>query len=99
MQYLDENQVQLFLLASKAKNDRHHALYHLAISTGMRQGELISLKWSDLDWETGSLQVQRQWTRKKGGGFEFTGPKTKAGKRSIMLGSSDLAVLRKHQQA
>ena len=98
MQHFDENQAQLFLLVAKAKQDRHYALYHLAISTGMRQGELIGLKWADLDWQTCTLQVQRQWTRKKGGGFEFTSPKTKAGKRSIMLGSSDLAVLREHKQ-
>ena len=98
MQHFDENQVQLFLLAAKAKQDRYYALYHLAISTGMRQGELIGLKWSDLDWQTGSLKIQRQWTRKKGGGFEFTTPKTGAGNRSILLGSSDLAALRELQQ-
>jgi len=78
MQFLDENQVQQLLITAKARNDRLFALYHLAIATGMRQGELLGLKWSDLEWEQGLLQVQRQLTIKKGGGFEFTAPKTKS---------------------
>ena len=40
---LDENQVLQFLIA--AQDDRYEALYHVAIKTGMRQGELLGLKW------------------------------------------------------
>ncbi|MCH7662279.1 MAG: site-specific integrase [Chloroflexi bacterium] len=98
MQFFDENQVQQLLITAKATNDRFTALYHLAIATGMRQGELLGLKWSDMDWEAGALQVQRQITRKKGGGFAFTPPKTKSGTRRIELGSVTLAVLKEHQQ-
>jgi len=98
MRFLDENQVQQLLITARAKNDQLFALYHLAIATGMRQGEILGLKWSDLDWEQGLLQVQRQLTIKKGGGFEFTVPKTKAGVRRIDLGENTLRILREHRQ-
>ena len=98
MQFLDENQVQQLLITARSRNDRFFALYHLAIATGMRQGELLGLKWSDLDLEQGMLQVQRQLTKKKGGGFELTTPKTKAGIRRIDLGENTLRILREHHQ-
>ncbi len=90
--------ILILLIVAQAKSDRFFALYHLAVSTGMRQGELLGLKWSDLDCKQGLLQVQRQLTKKKGGGFEFTAPKTKAGTRRLDLGESALRVLRDHRQ-
>jgi len=99
MRFLDENQIQQFMIVAKAQNDRFFTLYYLAISTGMRQGELLGLKWADLDWEKGELTVCRQLTKKKGGGFEKTSPKTKAGIRQISLGSNALDILREHRKA
>ena len=98
MNFYDENQAQKMLITAKAKNDRFYALYHLAVSTGMRQGELLGLKWSDLDWDFGLLQIQRQLTKKRGGGFALTTPKTKAGIRRIDLGDNSLSILRDHLQ-
>jgi integrase len=98
MKFLDENQALQLLIAAKESNDRFYALYHLAIATGMRQGELLGLKWADLDIELGMLQVQRQLTMMRGGGFGFTAPKTKAGTRRIDLGQHTLEVLQDHRQ-
>ena len=98
MNFYDENQAQKMLITAKVMNDRFYALYHLAVSTGMRQGELLGLKWPDLDWDYGLLQVQRQLTKKSGGGFEFSAPKTKAGIRRIDLGDNSLSILRDHLQ-
>jgi integrase len=47
MMVLDENQVQSFLLA--ARDSRHQMIYFLAIATGLREGELLGLYWSDID--------------------------------------------------
>ncbi len=85
-------------MVAKANKVKHSALYHLALSTGMRQGELLGLKWADLDWKKTTLKIQRQWTQKLKGGFEFTTPKTNAGKRTIALGNTALETLRTHQQ-
>jgi integrase len=41
-----------------AKGDRLEALYILAVTTGLRQGELLGLKWDDIDLEVGTLQVR-----------------------------------------
>lgn len=70
----DENQVQKLLMAARDLDKWNYPLYHLAISTGMRQAELLGLKWEDLDWERRSLQVHRQLVKTKGVGFEFTEP-------------------------
>jgi len=98
MKFYDENQAQKMLITAKSKSDRYYAIYHLAVSTGIRQGELLGLKWSDLEWEFGSLQIQRQLTKKRGGGFALTSPKTKAGIRRIDLGDNSLSILREHLQ-
>jgi integrase len=94
MKILDENQVMQFFIA--VQNDRNNALYHMAIKTGMRKGELLGLKWTDLDWNRGTIRVQRQVQRVTGQGMVFMSPKTKAGRRSIALGDETLRVLREH---
>lgn len=96
MQYLDEDQVLQFLIA--AQESRFYALYQLAIKTGMRQGELLGLKWQDISWRKGTLTVKRQVQRVPGQGFVFGEPKTKAGNRSIKLGEATLQALREHSQ-
>ena len=83
-----------FLLA--AKDSRYEALYHLAVKTGMRQGELLGLKWNDLDWKKGFMRVRRQLQRINHQGLLFSQPKTKTGNRSIQLGEQTLQILRTH---
>jgi len=39
---------------SQANGDRNLALYHLAVTTSLRQGELLGLKWGDIDWASGT---------------------------------------------
>ncbi|MBW8012293.1 MAG: site-specific integrase [Chloroflexi bacterium] len=94
---LDENQAQQFILNAEAWNDRYATLYHLAITTGFRQSEILGLQWKDIDWERRTLQVQRQLKWKKGGGFYFAQPKTKSGKRIIVLGKTAIEKLRQHR--
>lgn len=98
MAFLDENQVQTLLLSAKSIGDRYYPLYFLAINTGMRQTELLGLKWKDVDWERKTLTVNRQLIRKNGGGYTFRGPKTRSGTRTIAFGESTGKVLREHQE-
>jgi integrase len=93
---LDESQVIQFLIASR--ENRNEALFHLAVKTGMRQAELLGLKWVDLNWTTGMLQVRRQAQVEPGKGFIFCEPKTKSGRRVIQLGGASLQVLRQQLQ-
>ncbi|HUF39791.1 MAG TPA: site-specific integrase, partial [Anaerolineales bacterium] len=98
MKFLDENEAQQFLLTVASLDDPFYPLYYLAIATGMRQGEMIALKWSDVDWSQKTMQVKRQLIKKKGGGFEFATPKTRAGTRTVDLGEGSIRVLQEHRR-
>jgi len=96
MAVLDESQISQMLVV--AKGHRWEALYHLAIVTGMRESELLGLKWIDLDWVRKYLKVERQLQRPAGNGVEFVPPKTKYGKRSVALGEITMEVLHAHYE-
>jgi integrase len=94
IQTLNEHQARQFLIA--AQGSRYEALYDLAITSGLRAGELIGLKWSDLDWARGYLHVQRQAQRLPGKGLAFTEPKSASGRRVVVLGQAMMALLDEH---
>lgn len=96
---LDENQIQNLLLAAEAVQPEFLALYQLALTTGMRLGELLGTSWDDLDWDKGTLTIHRQLQRVSGVGLVLKPPKTAAGQRSLTLGSSTLEILQEHRKA
>jgi integrase len=61
-------------LLENVREDRLRALYVLAITAGLREGELLGLRWEDVDLERELLQVRRQLTRTRDG-LSFTAPK------------------------
>lgn len=63
----------------------------LAASTGLRIGEVAGLQWRDIDWERGTLRVERQGTARIG---VYTAPKTASSVRTVPLGAGLLARLR-----
>lgn len=83
MQVWDELDVKTFLDFSKT--DRFYIVYLLALTTGMRKGELLGLKWQDVDFTNKTISVKRAVTRKKGGGFEIGSLKTDHSYRNISL--------------
>jgi integrase len=93
MRFLNEDQVKHLLSFAKANRDRNFALYFLAIATGMRQGELLALKWSEVDLRNGVLNVKFNLQRMPGGGLQLQGPKTKTSIRTIKLGKDSVRVL------
>jgi integrase len=95
MRPLTPEQAKLLLRAAHEAEDRLEALYVLAIHTGLRQGELLGLKWDDVDLEGGSLQVRRTLTITKDGPV-FTTPKTAGSRRSVKLTSKATEALRSH---
>jgi integrase len=94
-QILNEEQVQQFLIA--CSGSPYEMLFYLALASGMRKGELLGLKWTDLDREKGILFVQRQ-LQQISGRFELMPPKTKAGRRQIQLGHETLKRLEVHRR-
>jgi integrase len=94
---LSSEQARALLRA--AKEEKLEALYVLAITTGMRQGELLALKWEDVNLEAGTLQVRRTLCTATGGGFTFGAPKTAKSRRSIKLPDIAISSLRRHRKA
>ncbi len=86
---------QIGVLFGAARGDRLEALYVLAVTTGLRQGELLGLKWEDVDLDAGTLQVRRALTTTKGGPV-LAAPKTKGSRRSVKLTQTASDVLRSH---
>src|SRR5437764_10466947 len=83
-------------LLEVARGSRLDVLLLVALTTGMRRGELVAIHWSDLDVETGVLQVRRNVTYMDGVGYVEREPKTKAGRRKIGLTSVVLEALKEH---
>jgi len=94
MKVLTDDQVRVFL--SGSEGTRYGVLFYLALSTGMRVGELLGLKWSDIDWSTQRLQVKRQLQHLPELGLTFTEPKSAAGRRLIILSTQTVEKLRRH---
>ena len=90
---------QVIRLLNFSQGSRYEALYHLAVTTGLRQGELLGLRWSDLDWGTGHLRVQRQLQRVSGEGLVLNEPKSASGRRLVVLGPATLEKLRDHKRS
>lgn len=93
---LEPYQVQQFLIA--ATGDRNEMLYQLAVVTGLRAGEIIGLKWEDVDWVRQRLKVQRQVQYIPHQGLIYCSPKTSSGMRTISIGSKTMEKLKAHQQ-
>jgi len=96
MKVLTDGQVRVFL--SAAEQTRYSAFFYLALNTGMRSGELLGLKWLDIDWIHRRLQVNRQLQHQPGLGLMFTEPKTAAGRRMIVISQTAINKLRKHME-
>ena len=94
MKTLSDSQVRT--LISFSEGDRFELLFWLAVTTGLRQGELLGRKWSDVDWANRRLRIQRQLQRLREG-LVFSEPKSAVGRRVIALGNSTIEKFRKHQ--
>jgi integrase len=82
-------------LLEAAKGDELEAVYILAVHTGMRQGEILALKWTDVDLENFTISVRRTLT--KSGTKIVTGEtKTSKGRRTITLTTEAVSSLREH---
>lgn len=91
---LDRDQVRTFLNA--VCGNRLEALYIVAVTAGLREGELLGLRWEDVDLEAGTLQVRRTLSEARSG-RTFEAPKSGKG-RSIRLTIKAIEALRSHRK-
>jgi integrase len=97
MRPLSEPEAWAFLDVAGRSGDRFEPLYVLAITTGLRRGELLGLRWDDADLESGTLRVGRSLVR-EGGSNKLGETKTRRGRRQVNLTPRAVAALRAHRK-
>ncbi len=95
MKVLTQNEVIRFL--NRAKEEGYYELFLLELGTGMRRGEILALKWSDLNFNTGELRIERQVNVIHGEAI-ISAPKTKASIRTVILPPSLLNILLEYKK-
>ncbi|WP_417293149.1 site-specific integrase, partial [Dysosmobacter sp.] len=90
MQTLPVEQLTSFL--REAKDSGVYELYYLDLATGLRRGELLGLKWTDVDLDRGVLKIQRAISRQNGKVVEAP-LKTKNAYRTLPLSADAIDVL------
>lgn len=80
-----------------ASDERLYALYFLAGYTGMRRGEVLGLRWRDLDLDGGRASIT-QTLIAVAYRVSFSTPKTARGRRSVALDAETVRVLREHRR-
>lgn len=95
MRSMTEDQAKAF--ESVSAETRFHAANLLALRRGLRRGEILGLKWSDIDLDQKVLRVQRQLVRRTSEGIEFHPPKTRRGRRTVLLSDDLVVLLKKHR--
>ena len=88
---------QLTSFLREAKESGVFEMYYIELATGLRRGELLGLKWSDIDLEHGSLRVQRQIARIDGEIVEAP-LKTKNAYRTLPLSADAIDVLKTQEK-
>jgi integrase len=94
-QFLTEEQA-LHLLET-LRGHRLEVMVALALSTGMRRGELLALRWNDINLEAGSIQLQRTAARYLKYGVYENEPKSDSSRRQILLPGRIMEMLEQHR--
>ncbi len=97
MRVWDEEQVRLFL-AEARRSSAYYALYLTALTTGMRQGELMGLRWKDMDLALGVASIQQTLYR-LGKDVVAKEPKSVGSRRAVALLPTLVETLRAVQAA
>lgn len=84
-------------IAHTAEDRQIGALIRLALTTGMRMGELLGLRWQDVDLEARTVAVRQTIVRGAGGKPTISTPKTPTSRRVIVIAPDDVTALRHHR--
>jgi len=89
---------ELQILFQTSRDTRWHPLWVLLGTTGLRIGEALGLRWSDVDLVAGRLQVKRALQRQRGRGLVFVEPKSHTSRRMVWLSCPAIAALQEHRR-
>jgi integrase len=88
---------QIGLVLAALANHWLYPIVALALASGSRRGELLALRWNDIDLSGATLRVERSLEETKNG-LRFKVPKTKYGRRTITLPPNAIETLRAHRR-
>jgi integrase len=94
---LSPDEARALLTAAAEANDRMEPLWTVALATGMRQGELLALRWRDINLEVASLSVQHTLIYHNTNNWRLAPPKTRASRRHIVLSNKAVTALRQQR--
>lgn len=80
------------------KEERLAAVFILCLNAGLRRGEVLALKWDDVDFQRKEIRIKASLSRTKETGIEVGAPKTKASIRTVPLNSIAYRALREHKK-
>lgn len=95
MRLLSREELQKLLIQARAEG--YYEVFPLELTTGLRVGELMALRWDDLNFNTGGLRIERQIYQIKGE-LLIQPPKNKASIRTVILPPTVVAALRVYKQ-
>lgn len=95
MQVLTREELQRFLIQAQAEG--YYELFLLDLATGLRRGELLALRWDDLNFKTGVLSINKQVYDVRGQ-LQFSTPKTKNSIRKLVLPPAVVEVLQEYKK-
>ncbi|PZC45179.1 MAG: integrase [Chloroflexi bacterium] len=95
-EYQPITQAQAKAILEAMRGDRLEALFTVALACGLRQGEALALRWTDVDLETASISIQRTLQRIEKD-WKFMEPKTRSSRRTITVPDPVVKSLREHR--
>lgn len=87
---------QMATILTKLEGHPLHPVAAVALGSGMRRGEMLAIRWDDVDLAAGVIRVERS-LEETAAGLRFKPPKTRHGKRSISVPESTVEVLKAHR--
>jgi integrase len=96
MRTLSEEEVRRLLAVTAGT--RHHSLWVFLVTTGVRLGEALALRWADIDLLEGHANIRRALQRQRGAGMVFVEPKSSRGRRTVPFPPETLKALEAHRR-
>lgn len=93
----DEEETSAFLTALESAPLKHRAMIWLEIATGLREGEIMGLEWSDIDFDNKIIKVERASQYLPGKGIFEKDPKTEESQRSLAIPGNVVDLLRQYR--
>ena len=95
---LTEEEIPKLLDALLDAPPQYSVITQLALLLGARRGEICALRWSDIDFEKGTLSIKRTVQSIPGIGLVFNTPKTRRGKRCLRIGADCVELLQEYRR-